>query len=241
MLLLYSCGSDETAPPDMEGMPNYFPDAVGNRWVYQNPDGTQWTQEITNEQGPQEQVHKVFGYLPPLAETDVDYLKPEQCRVTQNEVFFGVGEKIDRYIQNELPKIVQNEFVGLKLEIAVDPITPPELVFLRKPLSSNLQWDALNVEHTGQIFLQNLGLLHIPFEVQVSVKGTVVAEEPLEIPAGTFENTYQLEYQTEIAHLVFEKTEITVRHQTVWFAPHVGIVKMKDERGVTTLIDYTVK
>ncbi len=241
MLLLYSCGSDETAPPDVEVMPNYFPDAVGSRWGYQNPDGTQWTRETAKELDLRGEEYKIFVYRPPLSETEVDYLKPEQCRVTQNEVFFAVGEKLDRYIQNELPKIVKDEFVGLTLEIVIDPITAPDLVFLQEPLSSNRQWEALNVKRMGHIFLQNLGLLHIPFEVQVSVKGSVVAEGPLETPAGNFENAYQLEYQTEIAHFVFEKTEIAVQRQTVWFVPYVGIVKMEDERGVTTLIDYTVK
>ena len=241
MLLLYSCGSDETVPPDVEVMPNYFPDAVGNRWGYQNSDGTQWTREIINEPNSQGEEYKVFVYRPPLSETEVGYLKPEQWRVTQNEVFFAVGEKLDRYIQNELPEIVKDEFVGLTLEIVIDPITPPDLVFLQEPLSSNRQWDALNVKRKGHIFLQNLGLLHIPFEVQISVKGAVVAEGPLETPAGNFDNTYQLEYQTEITHFVFEKTEITVQRQTVWFVPYVGIVKMEDELGVTTLIDYTVK
>ena len=77
------------------------------------------------------------------------------------------------------------------------------------------------------------------FEVDVRIKGAVIAEVPLETPAGSFAQTYQIEYQTEIIQTLFSETETTQQRQTVWFAPYVGIVKIEDERGITELIAYT--
>ena len=58
ILLISGCGGEETPNRPMietvEGdtfntsQPNYFPLTVGNRWVYRNPDGSEWTREITN-------------------------------------------------------------------------------------------------------------------------------------------------------------------------------------------------
>ena len=152
---------------------------------------------------------------------------------------FGIGGKIDRYVENEIPASVADEFAGLELDITVEPIAYPEFVFCQLPLTPNFQWDAFNTHVNGSIVLQNLVLLQFPFEVQVSVKGEVVAVGLLETPAGSFEETYQIEYQTEITQTLFSEAETMEQRQTVWFVPHVGIVKIEDESGVTELIAYT--
>ena len=242
ILLLFGCNTDESAiptEPSEQLMPNYFPDAVGSRWVYQNADGTRWTREVTDERDSQGETYRTFAYTPPLTETEFDYLKPAVYRVTQNQVFFVAGERVDRYVQNEVSKAAQDEFAGLELNVAVAAISHPELIFFQFPLSVNAQWDALNVKVGGNISLQNLGILQIPFEVDMRVKGAVVSEGSLETPAGAFEKTYQIEYQTEITQTLFSEAETSRYSRTVWFAPHVGIVKIEDERGVTELIEYT--
>lgn len=243
VLLLFGCSADEGGTPTEPSEPlstNYFPDAIGSRWVYQNADGVRWIREVTHERGTHGEGYQGFAYMPPLAETEFDYLKPDVYRVPQNQVFFVVGEKIDRYVQTELPKAVEDEFAGLELNVAVAPTSHPELLFFQFPLIPNSPWDALNIKVSGNIILQNLGLLQIPFEVYVSVKGEVVAESALETPARNFEKAYRIEYQTEITHIFFSEEEITEERQTVWFAPHVGIVKVEDESGVTELIEYTL-
>ena len=87
--------------------------------------------------------------------------------------------------------------------------------------------------------MQNLVLLQIPLEAQVSIKGKVVAKSPLETPAGSFEETYQIAYEMEFTHTLFPEAEVLRQRQTVWFVPHVGIVKIENESGVTDLISYT--
>ena len=238
IFILFGCGSDETPAP-IEQMPNYFPDAVGSRWVYRNTDGSEWTREVIDGTNTHGVGYQVFTYTPPVSETELNYLKPDAFRVTDSQVFFSIGEKIDRYVQNELPVLVQDEFEGLALDITVVPITHPEFVFFQSPLTPSFQWDAFSTNVNGSIVLQNLALLQFPFEVHVSVKGEVIAVSSLETPAGSFEETYQIEYQTEITQVLFSGAETTQQQQTVWFVPHVGIVKIEDAHGITELIAYT--
>ena len=240
MLLLSGCGSDETPAP-MEQMPNYFPDAVGSRWIYKNSDGHQWTREVSGTANIEGKDYQVFEDTPPITGTELDFLNSTYYRVTSNEVMFTISEKVTDYLQTELPKAVQDEFAGLELTVAVEPFAHPELVFLQVPLVPNFQWDALNIKVNGNIILQNLVLLQIPFHAHISVKGQVVAESPLETPVGNFEKTYQIEYQTEITHTLFSTDETIHGKQTIWFAPHVGVVKIEDEHDVTELIEYTLK
>ena len=239
ILILFGCSSDETSAPIADPMPNYFPDTVGSRWVYRDPDGSEWTREVVNPREPEVDAYQVFAYTPSTSETELDYLKPDVFRVTDTQVLFGIGEKIDRYVQNVLPTWVADEFAGLELDITTEPITHPEFVFFQLPLTVSFQWDVFHTNVEGSIGLQNLVLLQFPFGVQVSVKGEVVAVDSLETPAGSFEETYQIAYKTEIMQTLFSEAETTQQRQTVWFAPHVGIVKMEDESGVTELISYT--
>ena len=239
IFILFGCGSDETPAPIEPQMPNYFPDTIGSQWVYRNADASEWTREITDGNSIHGAGSQVFTYTPPVTETTLDYLKPDVFRVTDNQVLFGIGEKIDRYVQNEFPASVADEFTGLELDITVEPITHPEFVFCQLPLTVNFQWDAFRTNVNGSLALQNLVLLQFPFEVQVSVQGEIAAVSSLETPAGIFEETYQIEYKTEITQMLFSEAETTQQHQTVWFAPHIGIVKIEDARGVTELIAYT--
>ena len=236
ILLLLGCGSDETSEP-IETMPSYFPDAVGSRWVYLNSEGIQRTLEVSGKTDIKGKNYRIFKDTPPIEATEFDLLKPTYYRVTQNQVFFAVGGKIDHYVQSEIPTLVQDEFAGLELGVTVDPISYPELTFFQFPLILNPQWETFNLKISGSISLQNLALLQFPFDVIMRVTGEVVAKSSLETPAGNFEETYQIEYQTEITHTLFSETETWTYLQRVWFAPHVGIVKTENEDGGWSSVD----
>ncbi len=240
ILLLFGCGSDEMSEP-IEEMPNYFPDAVGSQWVYLHSNGTQRTTEVSGETNIDGKAYRILKDSPPPKETTLDLLKPVYYRVTESQVFFTVGGQIDHYVQNEVPASVQNDFAGLELGISVDPITYPELTFFQFPLTLDSQWEALNLKISGSISLQNLALLQFPFDVIMHITGKVVAQSSLETPAENFEETYQIEYQTEITQTLFSETETWTYLQTVWFAPHVGIVKTENEDGDgAALIAYSL-
>lgn len=238
-ILLFACGSDEIPEP-IETKPNYFPDAIGSRWVYRSAEGLQWTQEITEEKTIDDKNYRILEDTPTILETKSDFLKPAAFRASQNQIHFNVGEKINRYLQTELPNAVQDEFTGLDVDVTVESTSYPELLFFQIPLIPNSEWDALNVVIHGNFILQDLILLHIPFEVRFRIKGEVIGEEAIETPAGRFENTFQIRYTTETTHILFSNEESVVHHQTIWFVPHVGIVKIENEHGVTELIETTL-
>ena len=238
--ILWGCSSDETPAP-VEQMPNYFPDAIGSRWMYRDSDGAQWTREVSGEANIEGKNYRIFKDTPPLAGGDLDFLNSTYYRVTPNAVIYTVSEQVTDYLQTEIPKAAQDEFAGLELTVAVEPFAHPELVFFQIPLVPNFQWDALNIEVGGNIILQNLTLLQIPFEAHISVKAEVVAESPLETPAGNFEKAYRIEYRTEITHTLFSADETIQGNQTIWFAPHVGVVKIEDEHSTMELIEYILE
>ena len=240
VLLLFACGSDEILEP-AETEPNYFPDAVGNRWVYRNANGSKWSREITDGNDSQDRDYLTFTYNPSIAETEFDFLSPTSFRDSQNQIFFNVGEKIDRYIQTDLLTSVKDEFQGLNVNVSIEPTSFPKLLFFQIPLISNSQWDAFNIKVNGNIMLQNLTLLQFPFEMHFNIKGEVISKGSIETPAGRFENAFQVIYHTKILQTVLSNEESTVRDQTIWFVPHVGIVKIEDERGVSELIEYKLK
>ncbi len=240
VVILSACGSDEIPAP-IETKPNYFPDAVGSRWVYRNVDGAEWTREITDGHDSQDGDYQTFTYIPLVPEAEIDFLKPTFFRVAQNRIFFDVKEKIDRYIQTELLTSVKDDFEGLEVDVALEPISYPELLFFQISLTSNSQWETLNVKVNGNITLQNLTLLQIPFEVHFIIRGEVVSEGAIETLAGRFENTFQVKYRTEIVQTVFSNEESIIRDQTIWFVPHIGIVRIEDDSGVIELIEYILK
>ena len=240
LLLLLGCGSDETSEP-IEAVPNYFPDGIGSRWVYLSSDGTQGTTEVNDEINIDGKSYRTLKETPPNEKTDFDLLKPISYRVTENQILFAVGGEIDGYVQNEIPGSVQDDLAGLDLSVTVEPVPPPELVFLHFPPSPSFQWNALDMKINGSIMLQNLALLQFPFEVVIRVTGKVVAEGRLETPAGNFENAYQLEYQTEITQTLFSEPKTTEQSQMIWFVPHVGIAKTENELGGSELIEYLVE
>ncbi len=240
VLLFIACGSDEIHEPT-ETKPNYFPDAIGSRWVYQSTDGSTWTREITDRNDSQEKDYQTFTYTPPVSEAEIDFLKSKSFRFAQNQIFFDIGEKIDRYIQSDLLTSVKDELEGLEVNVALEPIPLSELLFFQIPLTVDSQWDALDIKVNGNIMLQNLTLLQFPFEVHFNIKGEVISQDTIETPVDRFDNTFQLKYKTEIVQTVFSNEETTIRDQTIWFVPHVGIVKTENEHGVTELIEYLLK
>ena len=106
IVILFGCRSDETPTPiEEQTPPNYFPDAVGSRWVYRNADGAEWTREITDGYSTEAAEYQRFTYTQVGADNGLDYLKPNAFRVAQDRVFFAIGEKVDQYIQDDLPTL----------------------------------------------------------------------------------------------------------------------------------------
>ena len=82
ILLLCGCGGEDTINSPVSdsvgdgtqntSTPNYFPMTVGNRWVYQNPDGSEWTREVTEIDEVGSDVYHFFSYDPLIADNHSD-------------------------------------------------------------------------------------------------------------------------------------------------------------------------
>ncbi len=239
-IILFSCGSDEITIPVIT-KPNYFPDDIGSRWVYRNSDGQEWSREITSRKDTQDNNFQKFIYNPPISDTDIGFLKPISFQVNQDNIRLAVSDKVNRYIQTELPNSVQDNFTGLDIDVVTEQISYPALVYLHLPLTTNLHWEALDVIVQGNLILQDLTLLHISFEVTININAVVLGQSQIETPAGSFEDTYQIEYQIETTHKVFSEEDVSSQRHSIWFTPHVGIVKIEDSSGISELVEYTLK
>lgn len=238
--LLLACGSDEIPDPT-ETKPNYFPDAIGSKWVYRNADGSEWTREVIDRNGSQVGDYLTFNYYPSTAETEIDFLSPTFFSINENQILFDVEKQIDRYIHTDLLTLAKDEFQGLEVDVTLEPISDPNLFFFQIPLTITSQWSALNVSVNGNITLQNLSLLKFPFNVHFLIEGKVVSEESIETPAGRFETTFKVNYNIKIMHTVLSNEVLTRSDQIIWYVPHVGMVKIENENGVTELTEYIVK
>ena len=54
---------------------NYFPMTVGSRWVYRNPDGSDWSREVTEIEEVGSHLYHTFGYDSPIGD---DHSEPSE-------------------------------------------------------------------------------------------------------------------------------------------------------------------
>ena len=83
ILLIVGCGGEEAADnnPLVETVgdaafntatPNYFPMALGNRWEYRNPDGSEWTREVAETEEVGSHLYHFFSYTPLIDDNQSD-------------------------------------------------------------------------------------------------------------------------------------------------------------------------
>lgn len=249
-LLVSGCGSDtpetdETVvtPTEPKKVPSYYPDAVGNRWVYREANGVEWERIVSQERVIQGRVYRVFDYNPPLEDAPFDYLKTPSYRVTQNRVLFFVGEEINRYFEVDFAEALETEvFPGENVEVKVRAVSEHELIFFRIPPIGNFQWDVLDLKVKGDIIFLDLGGAKLPFEIHYLITGAVVGGGSVQTPAGNFETTARIQYKSIITTSIFDEEDTTEETtDTVWLAPGVGIVKVQNEDRVVELIEYSVQ
>ena len=126
ILLLFSCGSGEEAHDMSETEipePNYFPNTLESRWVYRNPEGEQLTWQVVDEKNTNLGNYSVLNITPIDPAVEQDFLVPTYFRLTEDEVFFDIRDKIDLYIKEQLPLSVKDEFEGLDVEVIVDELS----------------------------------------------------------------------------------------------------------------------
>ena len=245
VLALAGCGTDtieeaeenETilTPTPERRVPDYYPNAIGNRWVYRHSDGSQWTREVTRERVLAGRTYRVFDYTPPIEDTEFDYLRVPSYRITPHRVLFFVGEEINNYFEHDLKTQLEDIFAEDNTRIHVNAISGNELIFFRIPPTG--KWDVLDLKIKGNIIFVDFNQA-LPFEIHFLIKGAVIGSEVIETPAGIFETTSKIQYDLQITTTVEDEEDTTSRQtDTIWLAPDVGIVKIENENGTTELIE----
>ncbi len=82
ILLISGCGGEESvnkplvetvADENVDRTPvNYYPMTVGSRWVYRNPDGAEWTREVTETEEVGSHLYHFFSYSPLIDDDQLD-------------------------------------------------------------------------------------------------------------------------------------------------------------------------
>ena len=249
LLSIIGCGNDEdkidneTTKPVDESVVNYYPDSIGSRWVYRNANGFEWARQVSSTKAIGGEVYHVFDYIPPIEDPEFDYLTTPSYRVTRNYVLFFVGGEIDQTIQRNISDNLQAGFAGAgDIKINVDARSQNNLTFFRIPPNPGVKWEVINMKIKGNVVFRDQGNFKFPFEMNWVITGVVTRRETVETPAGTFPDSFKIEYNTKITTLIEGKEE-TDREalDKVWLAPEVGMVKVESEGDVTELIAYEIK
>ncbi len=186
---------------------NYYPLAVGNKWTYRDAEGTEIIFEIIDTIQIQLADGKtVESFVLEKTNTaedlenvaDYSYLGPE---LDDNGNIIGILQ----HAQNITP--------GTEDTIMFVPFLP----LYKFPLIPGWKWD---VNFQAKLAPELFPLDHGKDEFEV------LSEETVTVPAGTFENVFQIQ---ESFHWIFElqgpdfDLDITVVNK--WLAPNVGIIK----------------
>ena len=249
LLLILGCGDGEEGikavgvVKPVEEPPNYYPNAIGSRWVYRNADGFEWAREVTEVEEIGLYLYHVFNYDPSIEEARFNFLKTPSYRITRNRVLFFVGDEIDLAYKQDLMDFLQTSYQEFgDIKINVNAVSQEELIFFRIPPARGIRWEVINMKASGNVIFRDQGNFILPFEINWVNTGIVTSLESVETPAGTFEDCFKIQYDSKVTAVVNEEEEELLRTevQSIWLAPEVGMVKIEDEDGITELIEYNV-
>lgn len=118
ILLISGCGGEEPVDrPIVESMEDeksvndapisnlYYPMSIGSRWVYRNPDSSEWTREVTETKNFGANLYYYFTSNPPIQDTQIESLR--------SPVYVTFLDRLDR-------RIVRSDINAVILEIIVN-------------------------------------------------------------------------------------------------------------------------
>lgn len=221
ILLMSGCGQEESADkPIVESVGGenlisdvlistpYYPMTVGNRWVYQNPDGFEWTKEVTSAGFlvAQRFAHS-FSHNPVIKESTLDFSRaplyiatPDRIvrPIKTGEIGTTARQEIDIPINIRI-RIVDNNgnmmrfgFLGSHT-YTIDRLERSDFTFLRPPLVPGKTWQVFNTGRRGS------HVIHTSFSHVLEAHSLISARINEELqtvvtPAGMFEDCLEIEY-----------------------------------------------
>ncbi len=202
MLILWvtACGNNEeitgvAVPHETE--PNYYPMSVGSRWVYRDPDGSEWTREVTESEFIASRKYHIFSYSPP-GDNQLEYLNSPTYEVTYSHLLLFTGDEARRMMEEVIYGTEEVPFLT-SFKTTVD--MGRSFVLLRFPLYPGKTWETLNIRLTGgssyghQPPWPDLQRQDLSFEADWVVLASAGQLESVNTPAGTFEDCLMIEYQ----------------------------------------------
>ena len=236
VLLISGCGGEESMDtPLVETVRDarrnvvapistiYYPMTPGNRWVYQNPDGSEWTQEVTNAGflDAQQFAHS-FSHNPIIEESTLNFFRvalyiatPDRIvrPIKTGEIGTAARQEIDipitiriRIVENNGNTVRRFGFFG-PFTYTIDRLERSDFTFLRPPLVPGKTWQVFSIGRRGSRHVIHTSFSHV-LEVHSLISARINEElQTVLTPAGRFEDCLEIEYyETRSA----ETTEIEI-------------------------------
>jgi hypothetical protein len=267
ILLISGCGGEEPVDrPIVESVEDeksvndapistpYYPMSIGSRWVYRNPDGSEWTREVTETNNYGDNLYHVFSSDPPLQDTQIESLR--------FPVYVAFLDRLDRrLVHNDLGTAIREIIVdsggetpswslgmgcnkrGRQKAVCVsrkDRSTPGILTYLYRYNASVASHSRLTLfqfplvpgETHNALSLNLRGSHDRPFyihdfEAEVVILGRIGDERKLvEVSAGAFEDCFKIQYEAKLASFRTVKFRVV---EGFMFAPDVYLETIESE------------
>ena len=194
---------------------NYFPMTVGSRWVYRNPDGSEWSREVTETEEVGTRHYHHFSNDPPMEDNQFPFFRVPMYIATLNSVVLKVKnsdindairqiilESNDNspgwtWVQKFKNGVWQTRKKGLAFlnnYRASGVLLNDSGFLLRLPLVPGQTWEMLNIGLSGS---SEMAFLHHSFESDVKILGTVGDPSSVPTPAGIFEDCLNIQYEAK--------------------------------------------
>ena len=194
---------------------NYFPMTVGSRWVYRNPDGSEWTREVTETEEVGTRNYHLFSYDPPIEDNQFSFFRAPMYITTLISVVLKVknsdiNDAIRQIIlesndnspgwtwvqkfQNGEWKTRKKGLAFLNNYSASGVLRNDSGYLLRLPLVPGQTWEMLTIRLSGS---SEMAFMHHSFESDVEILGSVEGPYSVPSPAGIFEDCLNIQYEAK--------------------------------------------
>ena len=221
LLLVFGC---TTTLMGNEWANYYFPDALGNYWVYEDQNGDELTRYAIETENVDGETYRAFSYDPGL-ENWLDfehYIHPYYYQVGDDWVALFVGTEVENAVKASTMQQMDEALVLMRqamqdqmpeglnitfdLSYDVEVKSQDHFYLLPTPATFNEEWTAIEVTVVLNMTIDIKGM---PVEIPGGSKqtattyttyvemGNVTGTETVETDAGTFEDCLVIEYRTD--------------------------------------------
>ena len=244
LLFIFGCG-DETINAPLGGTREtedfvpvsaiYYPMTVGSRWVYRNPDGSEWSREVVQSEIILHDSYHSFTYDPPLGDRHREFIKSPTYVVASDGILLQIKliDINDAIWQTVLRSNGDSSGWGYHREGINGVYTTRKkqkdaLVHLWYYKIKATEYSDFTLLHLppdypqkSKVFQMTIGGKHhsdLPdynhhVEAKVSIWGYTSFEPVVTTPVGRFENCLKIVYGTEttpLETLMFETVEVAL-------------------------------